>query len=294
MSIKLFDGFGRKITHLRISVTQRCNLDCFYCHREGEKESGSEMSLEKIIRIGKLTSEIGAKNVKITGGEPLMRKDIVQIVEGLSSLKKFADISITTNGLLLQEMAKELKHAGLNRVNIGCDSLSSSITRKNIVNIMPGITAARISGLKPIKLNMVVLRNINHDEIDELIEFANRSGCILQLNELIPGSHFDFKKYHYPLKRIEQRLKAKADRMTTRKLQSRRQYHLDGAIVEIVRPTHPAFCRNCNKIRVTSDGKIKPCLMRDDNLVAFSGMESIIDAVKKRELYHGKNDRHIG
>ena len=275
------------MTHLRISVTQQCNLNCFYCHREGEKESGKEMSLEKIIEIAKAMSKIGIEYVKITGGEPLLRKDIVQIVYHLTSLETFKDISITTNGLLLRAFAEPLKKAGLTRVNIGCDSLSSSITKKNIMNVLPGIMAAKEAGLDPIKLNMVILKGINHHEVEEMIKLTGKHNLILQLIELIPNNNFDYEKYYFPLKIIEQELKKKTDKIQVRELQGRKQYRISGGIVEIVSPSHKIFCETCSKIRVTSDGRIKPCFMREDNTVVFKNQKSIIEAIKNRGLYNG-------
>ncbi|MBI4656444.1 MAG: GTP 3',8-cyclase MoaA [Elusimicrobia bacterium] len=277
----MFDNLGRKLTHLRISITQRCNLDCFYCHHEGEKNSGKDMTLGKIIEIAKAMAKIGIKYVKITGGEPLLREDIVQIVYHLANLKVFKDISLTTNGLLLKDLAKPLKKAGLNRVNIGCDSISSSITKKNISHALLGIIAAKNAGLNPIKLNMVILKDINHHEVGEMIKFASKHNLILQLIELIGNNNFDYEKYYFPLKTIEEELKEKADRIQVRELQERKQYYISGGIVEIVSPSYKIFCKKCSKIRVTSDGRIKPCFMREDTII-FNGKSSIIEAIKKR------------
>lgn len=240
------------------------------------------MAFEKIIEIARATAEIGIKYVKITGGEPLLRNDIVQIVKGLFDLNTFDDISLTTNGLLLKDLAGPLKEAGLNRVNIGCDSISSNITKKNFLNILPGIIAAKDCGLKPIKLNMVVLKDINSSEIDEIISIASKYELILQLIELIPNKNFDFKKYYFPLSSIEEKLKKKADSSSTRKLQGRRRYYIDGCVVEIVSPSHKTFCQNCSKIRVTSDGRIKPCLMREDNTMVFEDIDSIKEAIRRK------------
>ncbi len=240
------------------------------------------MSLEKILEIARAMAEIGIRYVKITGGEPLLRNDVVQIVKGLSDLNRFDDISLTTNGLLLKDLARPLKEAGLCRVNIGCDSISSNITKKNFLNILPGIIAAKECGLMPIKLNMVVLKNINSSEIDEIISLASRYELILQLIELIPNKNFDFEKYYLPLSSIEERLKKMADSSFTRKLQGRRRYYIDGCVIEIVSPSHKTFCQNCSKIRVTSDGRIKPCLMREDNTVVFENIDSIKEAIKRK------------
>ncbi len=280
------DICGREITHLRVSITQRCNLNCFYCHHEGEQKTSSEMKKETILSAVHCMAEIGVKYVKITGGEPLLRADIVEIVRSIAQTKGISDISLTTNGFLLGMLARSLKDAGLTRINIGCDSFSSNITPKRIKSILPGLETAKSCGFSPIKLNMVLLKGINDHEIDSMIEFAKKYNVVLQLIELVPnGSNF-FKDYYLPLKPIEEKLASVATKIVKRKLQSRMQYMLNGVIVEIIRPTHEFFCRDCNKIRLTSDGLIKPCLMRNDNLVEFTGMASIRTALQKRSLYH--------
>ncbi|RLI93435.1 MAG: GTP 3',8-cyclase MoaA, partial [Candidatus Altiarchaeales archaeon] len=196
--MKLIDPAGREIKNLRISVTQRCNLDCIYCHREGEKSHGNEMSIDRIINIVESAAELGINEIKITGGEPLMRDDIVDIVEGISSVDGIGEISMTTNGTLLKNLAKPLKDAGLNRVNIGCDSLhSNGIIEKNRDVILPGLISARNVGLTPIKINMVVLRGINDHEIWNMIEFAKKYKAVLQLIELIPLRRSIYNKYKF-------------------------------------------------------------------------------------------------
>jgi len=247
------------------------------------------MTREQIIDIACAMADIGIDHVKITGGEPLLRSDIVEIVRGISQIGKFKDISLTTNGILMEELAMPLKEAGLMRLNIGCDSISSSIVPKQMDRVLPGIIAATHAKLSPIKLNMVVLKNINSDEIWDMVEFAKTYNLVLQLIELIPNDSVDFGKYYFPLTDIKKDIRDKADKIVARELQGRTQFHLDGAIVEIVEPTHKSFCANCNKIRVTSDGKIKPCLMRNDNLVNFDGADAIPRAIAERSPYYDKD-----
>ncbi|MBU1198791.1 MAG: GTP 3',8-cyclase MoaA [Nanoarchaeota archaeon] len=280
----MIDKHGRKIDHLRISVTQRCNLKCEYCHHEGELNPGKEVSEHEIKRIVKTLARFGIKKVKITGGEPLIRKDILQIVRNISSIKDIEEISMTTNGFLLEKLAAKLKIAGLTRVNIGCDSLTS-VLPKNIEKVRNAIRAAKKVGLNPIKINMVVLKEINDKEIEKMISFAKENQVILQLIELINIDTDFYKKHYFPLDNIEKKFEKKASAVITRKMHARKQYFMDNIIIEVVKPYKEDFCKNCTKIRVTSDGKIKPCLMINNNLTIFKNKSSIKKALETRCVY---------
>lgn len=273
------------ISSLRISVTKRCNISCPYCHREGLSDAAEDMDLATIRDIAACAVDLGITRFKITGGEPLMRDDIVDIVRTFTGLGA-TEVSMTTNGMLLAEKAQALHAAGLSRVNIGCDSMSSHVLKKNAESVAAGIAAAHENGMLPIKLNMVVLKDINHTDIEPMIDFAKDNGAILQLIELIDMDHEYFAKHHYSLADIEDNLRARARNVRVRPEHRRRQYHLGDVIVETVRPMHKGFCQNCRKLRVTSDGKLKPCLMRQDNHIPFSGKESMIDAIAAKEAYH--------
>jgi cyclic pyranopterin phosphate synthase len=288
----LVDSFGRKITHLRLSVTSRCNLECPYCHKEGhESESHrKELPREMIAEVVRTCAARGITAVKITGGEPLLREDIIPIIHDIATTPGIHEVSLTTNGVLLETLAKSLKHAGLTRVNIGCDSFSSSILAKNVQRISKGLEAAKREGLTPIKLNMVVLKGINDHEIESMIQFAQDHGVILQLIELIETGSAFVKAHFISLEAIERQLASRAKKIKTRPMQARKQYFLANGIVEVVRSQHNReFCQHCNKIRVTSDGYLKPCLMRDDNLVSLEklGYENGLGlAVERRRPFY--------
>ncbi len=281
----LIDRYGRVIKHLRISVTSKCNLKCIYCHREGETGISDDMSVEEIERICYAFYQLGVKKVKITGGEPLIRRDIADII---SVMPPFNDISLVTNGTLLSKKAYDLKEAGLHRINVSLDTLRSdrykSITGRNLIDrVIDGIHSAFDAGLTPIKVNMVILRGINDDEIDDLLEFTskfNKKGIdvILQLIEVL-----NMPEYYYSLSNIEQKYRNIAERIIIRGLHARKQYIFKDKAVEFVRPFHKEFCMHCTRIRVTSDGKIKPCLLRNDNLVDVRGLDGdeLISAIKK-------------
>ncbi|MBE8538741.1 GTP 3',8-cyclase MoaA [Geoglobus acetivorans] len=290
----LVDRFGRKITNLRISVTSRCNLNCFYCHREGYL-SGDELSPDEIAEIAEAFRELGVRKVKITGGEPLVRKDIVEIVE---KLPKFDEISMTTNGQLLSRYACDLKRAGLDRVNVSLDTLDAkkyrAMTRGGkIERVIEGIEAAINAGLTPVKLNMVLISGLNLDEIDEMIKFARkfRGKLILQFIELV-NLNYNGEGY-FDVFRLKERFESSAREIRIRGMQKRRQYIFEDYAVELVKPVdNSEFCHSCNRIRVTADGKIKPCLMRNDNLVDVRGLSGerllnvIREAILLREPYY--------
>jgi len=277
-ALPLQDRFGRKLNSLRISMTQKCNLQCFYCHREGEAASNCEMTNEEIARIAEIACELGMKKVKLTGGEPLVRDDLPDIV---SEIAEYADeVSLTTNGVLLEEQARTLFNAGLKRVNVSLPSLISArfkeITKKNhLQRVKNGIKAAVQNHLHPVKINMVILNGINVDEIPKAIDFAQEVGAILQLIEfepIQPENYVHWQKYHYDTVPIENWLKKTALTIQENPLHKRRRYILeknrDPVSVEVVQPMHNStFCQNCTRLRVTSDGKLKPCLLRNDNLV---------------------------
>ncbi len=291
----LVDGFGRKATGLRIALTARCNLNCIYCHHEGEVSHEFEISGEMVVNAARAAAELGFRAIKFTGGEPLMRRDLEDLI---SQMPKGLDVSMTTNGIFLAERAQSLADAGLDRVNVSLDSLNPETFRSitgckegDLAKVIAGIEAAQGAGLEPIKLNVVVLK-ANEKEIPELIDFARRKGLILQLIELLDLKGMGISG---DIEGIENRLQASSDRVLTREMHRRKKYFLDGAEVEIVRPMdNTEFCANCTRLRVTSDGKIKPCLLRNDNLVKIDSCdcdrikELLIMANTRREPYFGK------
>ena len=192
----LMDALGRGVDHLRISLTDKCNLDCFYCHKEGGESGGEEMRTEHVFNILDEAKNAGITTIKFTGGEPLLRADLFDIIKHAKSLG-FEDVGLTTNGTLLENYAKGLKEAGLERINIGCDSLTG-ILPKNMLRLKKGIDAAIKAGLD-VKLNMVVLSGINDHNIQDLLDFCREKKINLQLIELIEVEPDAYKKYFYSL-----------------------------------------------------------------------------------------------
>jgi cyclic pyranopterin phosphate synthase len=275
----LKDNCGRPLLNLRISITQRCNLRCDYCHREGEGccagGTTQEMTVDEITRLARIAISLDIARIKLTGGEPLMRKDLCGIVKGIAVTPGLKDLSMTTNGALLGFQAQELRACGLRRVNISLPTLNAEtyhkLTDGRIENALEGVKAAVAAGLYPVKLNMVILNGINVDAVPEMMNFARQTGTILQLIELDPvnvNSNY-FSVYHKFLDEHEEMLRQKAVKVETRRfMHNRHIYHLPDMTVEVVHPTENGeFCAHCTRLRVTSDGKLKTCLMRNDNLV---------------------------
>ncbi|MHA1399214.1 MAG: GTP 3',8-cyclase MoaA [Candidatus Heimdallarchaeaceae archaeon] len=269
--IRIVDRFDREISRLRISVISSCNLSCPYCHKEGydNDPSLSKLSLEQIRKLTWVINKYDLYSVKLTGGEPLLHPQIIDIVRIISEETSVTDISMTTNGLLLNKYARKLKDAGLNRVNISCDSYHYNRLYKSLDNIKDEIKIAQEVELTPIKINMVLLKSVNEDEVEPMIQFAGENNLILQIIELINIDKEYFNEYHLGLEKLEEELEARAIEIRTRKLHLRRQYKLEnGAVVELVKPEHNHnFCMNCRTLRVTNDFKFQPCLYRTDNLV---------------------------
>ncbi len=289
----LHDTFGRPISNLRISVNSGCNLHCVYCHREGETKPENPISLEDIKAILEVAGNLGIRTVKFTGGEPLLREDIVEIIR---AVPPGIESSMTTNGTLLGSLAHDLREAGLARVNISLDSLNpetyKSITGTGLLSdVLEGIEAARDAGLTPIKINMVLLKGINEGEIDDFIQLVSGDRhLILQIIELMDLGGCPL---HADLSELEEKIALHSRKVITRRMHHRKKYCYEGAEIEFVRPWHNSdFCNHCTRMRVTSDGKLKPCLLRDDNLVDIRGkrgeelQQLFLAAAKKREPYN--------
>lgn len=303
------DSYQRPVLSLRISITNRCNINCFYCHHDGIIAQKYEMTPSEIERIARIAINLGIEKIRLSGGEPLIREDIIDIIKKISALG-FKDVSLTTNGILLEKYSEKLKESGLNRANVSFDTLNPKtyrfITESNYLEqVKRGIKEAVKVGLYPVKVNMVVMRGLNHEEIWDMFQFCKESGAILQIIELLktescPDTDF-FEDYHYDIGIIEGQLMEKATNVKTRSfMQDRKKYFLDDGEIEVVRPMdNTEFCKNCTRLRITPDGKLKPCLLRNDNLVDLiepirkgNTDEELIKlfqkAISNREPYYNK------
>lgn len=276
------DDFGRAINYLRVSVTDRCNLRCVYCMpSEGiEKHVHSDiLRYEQLALIVRAAAELGICKVRITGGEPLARLGLVDFVRMIASTPGIDDLSMTTNGTLLARHAAALADAGLQRVNVSLDSLRAGrfqqITRRGrIDDVWAGIDAARAAGLTPIKINMVVVRGLNEDEIPDFARRTVSHGWHVRFIELMPiGANVHWAGDGVvPIPVIRARIEADAGPLEPvhgpKGNGPARYYRLPGAkgTVGFIGALSEHFCATCNRLRLTADGRLRPCLMSDKEI----------------------------
>lgn len=291
----LIDPYGRRVTGLRISITDRCNLSCIYCHNEGVNTCACdslehEIKPELICGIVREAAKFGVNKVKFSGGEPLFRKDFEDI---LACLPPLEEVSATTNGILLEKRAKALKAAGLDRVNISLDSLVpekyeaiTGASPGSLEKVIRGIESAVEAGLTPVKLNMVLLKGINDGEIDSMMNFVRcyEGKVILQLIELMDIDP-ELSKFRIDSEALEKSLAEKASEIRVRRLHHRKKYIINGVEVEFVHPMdNSEFCTYCSRLRLTADGKLKPCLLVKDNLIDIKEARSPEEVEKLLKL----------
>jgi cyclic pyranopterin phosphate synthase len=309
----LVDGFGREVSGVRVSLTDRCNFDCVYCHNEGLGDTRgpmdpaeNEMSTDDVVRFLEVAREFEVGKVKFTGGEPMLRDDLAEIVRRTPDEM---ETSLTTNGTFLPGRAEELREVGLDRVNVSQDAIDreafAEITETGAYErVLEGVEAALDAGLDPVKLNMVVFEG-TAEYIPEMVDHvaANR-GLQLQLIEYMPeiAGH---PEWAIDIERVHDWLEDRADRIERREMHDRRRYWVeggdaskasgassdssDGGMVEIVDPVgNETFCANCHRVRVTHEGYLKGCLNRNDDLRSMGGMH--IDEIRDafREVVHNR------
>jgi cyclic pyranopterin phosphate synthase len=275
----LRDKFGRAITDLRISVTDRCNFRCVYCRSadpENYRDHDELLTWTELDRLARVFVNLGIRKIRITGGEPLVRDGVEDFIRRLATLG-VEDLSITTNGHLLAERVDRLIAAGLRRVNISLDSLDPAkfekITRtKSFDAVMRGIEAAQASSLAPAKVNAVLVRGINDDEVESFAQFARERGLVMRFIEFMPldaDRHWN-RGLVVPAAEIHQRIHARwpLQQIPHEKSETARKYRFaDGAPGEIglIAPVTQPFCGHCSRIRLTADGKLRTCLFSKDD-----------------------------
>lgn len=282
------DQFNRNIEYLRLSVTERCNLKCLYCRSETEYcESQHELSLKDIEKIIDASAKLGITKVRVTGGEPLMRKDIAKVVSAISACKDIKDISMTTNGQGLYEKAEGLKKAGLHRLNISIDSLDPKIYKEitrggDIKKVLDGIDAAIEHKLLPIKINVVLVKGRNDNEIDNFIELCRNRPIDVRFIELMPigefGSDASLRINNSDIIDARPYLIPEEPEYIG---QPSTDYRIDGYMgkVGFISPFSHKFCHLCNRIRITSDGKLKLCLGHNHEISLKDALKSSDPAV---------------
>jgi GTP 3',8-cyclase len=303
----LTDRAGRWVTDIRISVTKRCNFGCIYCHDEGlgpvarpRAPHDEEVSPNEVERLVSVAREFGIRSVKFTGGEPLVRDDLEEIVA--RTVRQIPDVSLTTNGSMLAARAEGLRAAGLKRVNVSIDALDPeefrAIRGGSLAPVLRGAREAVRVGLTPVKINMVVFRR-TVDHLARMIEFVDRTdGLRLQLIQFMPEL-VDHKDWAVDIDQVRRWLEEHASQVLVREMHHRRVYRFGHAEVELVDPVYnPEFCANCHRIRVTHRGELKGCLNRNDDLVPTRGLDdgSLRDAfrtvITTRVPYYGGYVRH--
>jgi len=301
----MIDKRGRNIEYLRVSLTDRCNLRCLYCMPEKgiEKRSHTEiLRFEEVEKIIKACAKIGINKVRFTGGEPLILKGIDKLIKNTASIPGIKDISITTNGMLLADMAEELKSAGLKRVNISIDTLNAEkflkITRVGDINkVLKAIEKCLSLNMEPVKLNTVLMRGINDDEIEDFFKLTMDNPIQVRFIELMPigegAKYFDrcSMKVEEILERHPELIPVKDDSKVAS------VYKLPGAkgSIGLISPVSCKFCGECNRIRLTATGTIKPCLhsAEEINLKPYLNDEKKLIEVIEDTVYNKPEEHHL-
>ena len=312
-NIVMIDNYGRDINYIRISVTELCNLRCRYCMPEEgvEKRSHDEMmTAEETLAAARAAVSLGIRKIRITGGEPLVKRGIVRLCREIAGIEGVEELCITTNGTLLREFAKPLREAGVDRINISIDTLDSDkfayITRRGeLKDALDGIEAAFEAGFEKIKLNVVLMGGFNDDEIADFVEMTRERDLEVRFIELMPiggGIALDKVSFISCETVLEKVPELEALDMIDGVAS---MYRLPGAKgrVGLIRPISCSFCSGCNKIRLTADGMLKPCLHLDGE-VSIRGLaeddmasvmkQAILDKPQMRELMDAENPSRAG
>ncbi len=315
------DTFGRKIEYLRLSITDRCNLRCRYCMPADGVDAIEHvdiLSYEELLRVAHAATRCGVKKIRVTGGEPLVRRGIVDFIREMAALPTKPEITLTTNGLLLADMAADLRRAGLSRVNVSLDSLREDrftyITRRpGLDKVLAGLHEADAAGLTPLKLNMVPLKGVNDDEIGDFARLALENPWEIRFIEFMPVSGgLDFTPEHmFPATAILEEL-GKVGKLIPLLRQGpsgpARMFHYPDSPgrIGVIPAISDHFCGECNRMRITSDGRVRPCLFSTEELdmrdalrhqASDEELESLLRtaACAKPKRHHiGEDDFHQG
>jgi cyclic pyranopterin phosphate synthase len=270
------DSFGRTVDYLRISVTDRCNERCLYCMPQGYKgweQKPDHLTAEEIVQVVRVAAGMGFRKFRLTGGEPLVRRDLLEIVQAIAPIPGVACVGLSTNGTKLAGLAQPLHAAGLRTANVSLDALDADIyhrvTGGNVADVLAGIRAAVAAGFERVKLNTVLMRGVNEHELWPLVLFAAEHGLPLRLIELMPVTTTEVltEKNFFPVSEAMDLLAQRDELIAQPSVQigwgPAKYYRLrhTGALVGFIGAmTNLHFCETCNKMRLTADGKIRPCL----------------------------------
>jgi GTP 3',8-cyclase len=275
----LIDPFGRRIEYIRLSVTDKCNLRCFYCMPKGFKDFEQPehwLTFDEIERVIKAFTELGVARVRLTGGEPLVRKNISQLAQRLTALPGLSDLSLSTNAMLLDRQADDLHAAGVSRINVSLDTLDPEkfrdITGGELQPVLDGLIAAKTAGFSPIKINMVAMKGVNEDEFEDMVEFCIQHGFTLRFIETMPmgATGEDATDHYIDLQTVKQKLSESYELIPgvmpgggpARYVQIKNTDLRIGFIT----PISQHFCESCNRVRLSVDGTLYLCLGQDDKV----------------------------
>ena len=312
----LIDPFGRSIEYIRVSVTDRCNYRCFYCMPSNNmewEERKEFLDFEELARIIRLFTELGVSKVRLTGGEPLVRRDLLQFVEELNALPHLDDLSMSTNAHLLAGQAQALKNAGVSRVNISLDSLNPEVFQKitrngDLQSVLEGIDAAIAARMHPVKINMVVMKGLNDDEIESMLDYAMKKNLDLRYIETMPigEAGISGSRHFMPAVEILARVKKHLgceliDTQPSKGAGPARYYQVNtgGARVGVISALSQHFCDDCNRVRLTAKGDLVLCLGQEDRMSLRDPLRAglndtqmkqvILDAIARKPRSHDFN-----
>ncbi|GBG55919.1 GTP 3',8-cyclase [Sporomusaceae bacterium FL31] len=291
----MIDALGRNIDYLRISVTDRCNFRCLYCmpHKQVQWLPDQKiLSYSELLQIIRAATEVGISKVRITGGEPLMRGGLIQFIQTMRNIEGIKEVCMTTNGSLLKSYALKLKNSGLDRVNVSLDTLDRQkffhICRQDrLEQVLDGIAEAERVGLGPVKINMVVMRGINYSEILDFVNLTLAKPYQIRFIEYMPfNQSLSSNRLLVTSQEIKRMLESEGIRLIPEMDNSggaARNYKIPGAIgtVGFISPVTNHFCAQCNRIRLTADGKVKPCLLSNEE---YDMKESLIDKFDLKDI----------
>ena len=284
----LKDRYGRAVSYLRVSITDRCNLRCFYClPRAHAAHCREQLTLDELAGVVRVGVGLGIRKIRITGGEPLVRPGVIEFVRGLRTIDGIDDLALSTNGTLLADYAADLRAAGLMRVNVSLDSLRPAVFRgisgrNDLPRVIDGIATARAVGLHQIKLNVVVMRGVNDDELPALLDFATAHGAQARFIEYMPlGVGQRWASSYVPRSEILNRIGAYlAPAPPQRRPGDTATYYAlrSGGDVGVISPVSCRFCDLCNRLRLTADGKLRPCLTSEGEVDLRSALRPRLDS----------------
>ncbi len=311
---ELIDRYGRRIEYLRVSVTDRCDFRCFYCIPKGFKgftDNDNKLSLEEFLRLIRIFSELGVSKLRLTGGEPLVRKDIGDLIRGIAALPGVDDLSMSTNASHLAEHAETMKQAGISRINVSLDSLKPEvfreITQGDLNRVLDGLMAAKAAGLHPIKINMVVMKGLNLDEIGDMVDFCLEHRFTLRFIETMPvgAGGQDARDLYVSLDEVRRRLEQRFDFEPAKMKGAGPARYLkvkNGRLkIGFITPMSQHFCESCNRVRLSSEGTLYLCLGQEDKLefrpLLRQGLnddelkQAVLEAIQRKPEKHEFNTR---